>query len=105
MLACRNTPEHVNIVFLFNDTATTEIYTLSLHDALPISRAAALSNNLLRSAMPARLFRKASRERAARESGYSSKPPNSTRLKSRHTRIFFAFFSFRHLWTSLVIPM
>src|ERR1051325_7092644 len=24
-------------VFLFNDTATTEIYTLSLHDALPIS--------------------------------------------------------------------
>src|SRR5438034_8868379 len=25
--------------FFFNDTATTEIYTLSLHDALPISRA------------------------------------------------------------------
>src|SRR3712207_8328707 len=25
------------IVFFFNDTATTEIYTLSLHDALPIS--------------------------------------------------------------------
>src|SRR5215207_1579775 len=27
--------------FFFNDTATTEIYTLSLHDALPISVAAA----------------------------------------------------------------
>ena len=27
---CRN-------CFFFNDTATTEIYTLSLHDALPIS--------------------------------------------------------------------
>src|SRR5437588_10994061 len=26
--------------FFFNDTATTEIYTLSLHDALPICRAA-----------------------------------------------------------------
>src|SRR3990172_2176490 len=26
-----------NAVFFFNDTATTEIYTLSLHDALPIS--------------------------------------------------------------------
>src|SRR5499433_4534632 len=26
--------------FFFNDTATTEIYTLSLHDALPIWRAA-----------------------------------------------------------------
>src|SRR2546430_3760532 len=25
------------IFFFFNDTATTEIYTLSLHDALPIS--------------------------------------------------------------------
>src|SRR3712207_7857593 len=25
------------ITFVFNDTATTEIYTLSLHDALPIS--------------------------------------------------------------------
>src|SRR3712207_7410514 len=27
-----------NIFFFFNDTATTEIYTLSLHDALPIFR-------------------------------------------------------------------
>src|SRR5258705_6252539 len=27
--------------FFFNDTATTEIYTLSLHDALPISNGAA----------------------------------------------------------------
>src|SRR3712207_548743 len=26
------------MLFVFNDTATTEIYTLSLHDALPISR-------------------------------------------------------------------
>ena len=35
--------DHVSgrvIVFFFNDTATTEIYTLSLHDALPIYRAA-----------------------------------------------------------------
>ena len=27
----------VCVFFFFNDTATTEIYTLSLHDALPIS--------------------------------------------------------------------
>src|SRR5256885_15274115 len=26
------------LFFFFNDTATTEIYTLSLHDALPISK-------------------------------------------------------------------
>src|SRR2546430_16911416 len=29
------------IFFFFNDTATTEIYTLSLHDALPIWRSSA----------------------------------------------------------------
>src|SRR5256885_12888474 len=27
----------IDYIFFFNDTATTEIYTLSLHDALPIS--------------------------------------------------------------------
>src|SRR2546422_199727 len=30
-------PPAPSIFFFFNDTATTEIYTLSLHDALPIS--------------------------------------------------------------------
>src|SRR2546430_15488252 len=29
-------PPLTSIFFFFNDTATTEIYTLSLHDALPI---------------------------------------------------------------------
>src|SRR5260370_1228553 len=29
--------QHFRLPFFFNDTATTEIYTLSLHDALPIS--------------------------------------------------------------------
>src|SRR3712207_7444345 len=33
--------------FFFNDTATTEIYTLSLHDALPISMAMAQSGDML----------------------------------------------------------
>src|SRR2546430_9430291 len=28
---------HSSVFFFFNDTATTEIYTLSLHDALPLS--------------------------------------------------------------------
>src|SRR6266536_6077904 len=32
---------HLKFFFFFNDTATTEIYTLSLHDALPISGRAA----------------------------------------------------------------
>src|SRR2546430_13312428 len=30
-------PSLIYFFFFFNDTATTEIYTLSLHDALPIS--------------------------------------------------------------------
>src|SRR5690349_24992553 len=42
MLACDCRSSNVYspfiIVFFFNDTATTEIYTLSLHDALPIYR-------------------------------------------------------------------
>src|SRR5256885_7469806 len=29
---------HSSFLFFFNDTATTEIYTLSLHDALPICK-------------------------------------------------------------------
>src|SRR2546429_9824264 len=40
--------------FFFNDTATTEIYTLSLHDALPISAAA---RNLSGAGRRTRLFR------------------------------------------------
>src|SRR5688572_32805118 len=34
-----NSLPHHFLFFFFNDTATTEIYTLSLHDALPISTA------------------------------------------------------------------
>src|SRR5256885_15025549 len=33
-----NFSKKIIIIFFFNDTATTEIYTLSLHDALPISK-------------------------------------------------------------------
>ena len=37
--------KEVRSIFFFNDTATTEIYTLSLHDALPISISNALNIN------------------------------------------------------------
>src|SRR5256885_14043384 len=42
-------PEHHTnaYFFFFNDTATTEIYTLSLHDALPISRCYSLGAGCL----------------------------------------------------------
>src|SRR2546430_17581556 len=41
---------HSFFLFFFNDTATTEIYTLSLHDALPIS--SAVSANERRDGLP-----------------------------------------------------
>src|SRR5256885_8120263 len=37
MLVYLTDPPIILFFFFFNDTATTEIYTLSLHDALPIS--------------------------------------------------------------------
>ena len=44
----------VSVVFFFNDTATTEIYTLSLHDALPIlTPGRVLSLVIIPQAMPA----------------------------------------------------
>src|SRR2546427_9716239 len=38
ILSVQRSPIQVRYHFFFNDTATTEIYTLSLHDALPIYR-------------------------------------------------------------------
>src|SRR5215469_14298565 len=42
---CVPAAELTAVCFFFNDTATTEIYTLSLHDALPISRHSARSSS------------------------------------------------------------
>src|SRR5262245_63021047 len=72
--------------FFFNDTATTEIYTLSLHDALPIWRHAAgrahrrglARPRLQRLALPRR--RQEPRDR------------KSTRLNSSHLGISYAVF-------------
>src|SRR2546429_1552751 len=66
--------------FFFNDTATTEIYTLSLHDALPISqhRRPGLARRLLRPG----------RETHRPEHG----DRKSTRLNSSHGYISYAVF-------------
>src|SRR5437667_11831155 len=54
--------------FFFNDTATTEIYTLSLHDALPISSLKWLeTNNLFNNLIQRnRLLKRRSEERFSR---------------------------------------
>src|SRR5579872_7536895 len=62
--------------FFFNDTATTEIYTLSLHDALPISPP-----------------RKRSAPWTSRPlTAPSTRDRKSTRLNSSHVRISYAVF-------------
>src|SRR5690554_7139944 len=68
--------------FFFNDTATTEIYTLSLHDALPIS----VPRVEERSMLPPW------RRQSARLSVTRSRDRKSTRLNSSHVRISYAVF-------------
>src|SRR5882672_11633789 len=66
------------LCFFFNDTATTEIYTLSLHDALPISRPPALQRGV--------------RTTSSRCSRMGKPDRKSTRLNSSHTVISYAVF-------------
>src|SRR3989442_14773314 len=82
--------------FFFNDTATTEIYTLSLHDALPISNGCAEANfNALHTVTAPGdeivLMRPNYMQLwgAAQNAGIDRK---STRLNSSHVRISYAVF-------------
>src|SRR5581483_12456994 len=63
--------------FFFNDTATTEIYTLSLHDALPISR---------------RCWRQCIVPLHSHTAAAASRDRKSTRLNSSHANISYAVF-------------
>src|SRR2546427_8860889 len=84
------------LFFFFNDTATTEIYTLSLHDALPISSAPAR-----RARLDAAPPRRRVRRRGSRGRGPTTPPDRyrtgcsdrkSTRLNSSHSQISYAVF-------------
>src|SRR5436190_10152332 len=82
-LLLSHTLQHVPLsFFFFNDTATTEIYTLSLHDALPISTRMAIAFVGARD-LP--------RRRSAVR-GSQPKDRKSTRLNSSHTVISYAVF-------------
>src|SRR3712207_8250530 len=69
------------VIIFFNDTATTEIYTLSLHDALPISP----GPRRRRRRGPGRWCR-------TRSPGRRSRDRKSTRLNSSHANISYAVF-------------
>src|SRR2546422_7690495 len=75
-------PHNPTIFFFFNDTATTEIYTLSLHDALPICAShptVAASAGTVRSS-------------AHRPGAKRTADRKSTRLNSSHGYISYAVF-------------
>src|SRR5947209_19824727 len=72
----------IDRLFFFNDTATTEIYTLSLHDALPIY-------HHHRGAGGIRIEGHQS-DRGA--SGNRAEDRKSTRLNSSHANISYAVF-------------
>src|SRR2546427_5021767 len=89
------------IFFFFNDTATTEIYTLSLHDALPISTMlmAGMKINVIPNAAEAqvdirRLPNETREEILARIRRIVQDPADrkSTRLNSSHSQISYAVF-------------
>src|SRR5690242_20997522 len=74
--------------FFFNDTAPTEIYTLSLHDALPISLRARARGD------PATCALQRSGNAAPRRTPGGNSPTDrkSTRLNSSHMSISYAVF-------------
>src|SRR3712207_7719761 len=93
-----------HVFFFFNDTATTEIYTLSLHDALPIctsrsSRPETATERSARSSTSAATAVTSSPTRPAvarRSSARTTHGPTadrkSTRLNSSHANISYAVF-------------
>src|SRR2546422_11522361 len=78
-------PPLCSFFFFFNDTATTEIYTLSLHDALPISNLAERVAGALDVALGAP-------EREALSMTPTREDRKSTRLNSSHGYISYAVF-------------
>src|SRR3712207_9433507 len=83
------------IIFFFNDTATTEIYTLSLHDALPIclglygNDLGDARDPLAQDSLDA-LLQGHRRDRAALAGAEQDR--KSTRLNSSHANISYAVF-------------
>src|SRR3712207_7794117 len=84
-------------MFFFNDTATTEIYTLSLHDALPISRSTARAGRATGRSSGGGLSGRRTTPylpRGSRGVGvtHGQGDRKSTRLNSSHANISYAVF-------------
>src|SRR5256884_5523748 len=83
MHLCDGRRQKVPSVFFFNDPATTEIYTLSLHDALPISgsRIASWVTPTIATTLPRR--RKRPRSAAASILAWRRSEEHTSELQSR----------------------
>src|SRR5256885_1545170 len=83
-------------LFFFNDTATTEIYTLSLHDALPISVTLTNGRDTRAGRTRSRRRRTVLQSAADLQDGSAAARPRadrkSTRLNSSHLVISYAVF-------------
>src|SRR3712207_7010920 len=87
----------VMLIFFFNDTATTEIYTLSLHDALPISADAGLDTSRFstgRSVGSSTSY--ISSLHLTPRTAYIALDRKSTRLNSSHANISYAVFCLKN---------
>src|SRR3712207_7814158 len=86
----------MTIIFFFNDTATTEIYTLSLHDALPIYAHPPVALERRQAAVLRRAgLRRSLRHRPLvhrRHPEARARDRKSTRLNSSHANISYAVF-------------
>src|SRR3712207_7472385 len=107
------------VFFFFNDTATTEIYTLSLHDALPISTACSTWSSRCWIAWPRREvrahrlpdhLRRPDRHgprgplplRGRRRGRPRVRDRKSTRLNSSHANISYAVFCLKKKNTTVI---
>src|SRR3712207_7654385 len=95
--------------FFFNDTATTEIYTLSLHDALPICDRVprAVRHRLRAAARTAGRVRRPDRGPGPPGPGRQGRRAGdrkSTRLNSSHANISYAVFCLKKK-PKLTIPL
>src|SRR5438067_5812922 len=96
------------VFFFFNDTATTEFYTLSLHDALPISLLASPGHTF---PIPNRRIQQlvSQPEKGAlhasttdRQQPATDGDRKSTRLNSSHVSISYAVFCLKKKTTALI---
>src|SRR2546430_12528583 len=100
---------HISFFFFFNDTATTEIYTLSLHDALPIFHGGGVAwihfdrvgepspRHEIDPVHPHQAERPGD---ALRQEGGDRK---STRLNSSHSQISYAVFCLKKKKTAILV--